>query len=366
MPGQQVTTIADQDGEVSISFRGRMDAETLAGMWREIRAKTSHAKRVSVDASAVEYCDGAGLAMLWELQTRNNAGISGLKPDIQKLLAPFADMPAERPAVTRKPDNAVVALGKIGTAFLADLQEQVAFIGKLTATLAVCIANPRRIRWADMWIAAQRAGVNAVVIVGLISFLTGLILAFQSSVPLKQYGASIFAVNLVTLAMLREMGVIMTAVVFAGRSGSAFAAEIGTMKVNEEINALTTMGLDPVRFLVVPRVLAALIVVPALTIYADLLGVSGGLFVMLCQGFTWPSVWNQLTGSATVNDVLAGLIKSFVFGVQIAGIGCMRGLQTKSGASSVGQSTTSSVVTGIFMVVVTDALFAFIYYELGF
>ncbi|HEY5743386.1 MAG TPA: ABC transporter permease, partial [Terrimicrobiaceae bacterium] len=163
-----------------------------------------------------------------------------------------------------------------------------------------------------------------------------------------------------------ELGPIMTAIVLAGRSGSAFAAEIGTMKVNEEINALTTMGLDPVRFLVAPRVLAGVLVTPVLTIYSDLVGVAGGLVVMFGRGYPAMTLWRQLVSAVEVNDVLAGLIKAFVFGAIVAGIGCLRGLQTKAGASAVGISTTRSVVTSIFYIVVVDAIFAVVYYAINF
>ena len=158
----------------------------------------------------------------------------------------------------------------------------------------------------------------------------------------------------------------MTAIVLAGRSGSAFAAEIGTMKVNEEINALTTMGLDPVRFLVAPRVLAGVLVTPILTIYSDLVGVGGGIVVMMGEGYPLITLWNQLLSAVGINDVVAGLIKAFVFGALVAGVGCLRGLQTRSGASAVGISTTRSVVTSIFLIVVVDAIFAVIYYAIDF
>ena len=228
------------------------------------------------------------------------------------------------------------------------------------------IRRPRELRWADVWLTYERAGVQALVVVGLIAFLTGLIMAFQAAPPLREFGVDLYVVNLVSLAMLRELGPIMTAIVLAGRSGSAFAAEIGTMKVNEEINALTTMGLDPVRFLVAPRVLAGVLVTPVLTIYADLVGVGGGLAVMMGRGYSAVILWRQLVSAVEINDVLAGLIKAFVFGALVAGIGCLRGLQTKSGASAVGISTTRSVVTSIFFIVVVDAIFAVVYYAIDF
>jgi phospholipid/cholesterol/gamma-HCH transport system permease protein len=213
-----------------------------------------------------------------------------------------------------------------------------------------------------MWVTAQKAGVNALVVAGMVSFLTGMIMAFQAAVPLKQFGVDIFVVNLVALALLRELGPIMTAVVLAGRSGSAFAAEIGTMTVNEEISALRTMGLDPMRVLVVPRVLAGFIVTPVLTVYANALGVTGGLLVMMAQGFPFTTLWNQLVGAVGIHDVMSGLIKSFVFGLLVAGVGCLRGLQTGMGTTAVGESTTRAVVSGIFLIVLVDAVFAVVFY----
>jgi phospholipid/cholesterol/gamma-HCH transport system permease protein len=154
--------------------------------------------------------------------------------------------------------------------------------------------------------------------------------------------------------------------VLAGRSGSAFAAEIGTMKVNEEVDALTTMGLDPVRFLVVPKLMAAILVTPLLTIYANVIGILGGLLVVMLFGHPWAAVYNQLTGSVDLSDVFTGIIKSFFFGALVGGIGCLRGLQTKRGASAVGESTTRAVVSGIFLIIVVDAVFAVVFWAIGF
>jgi phospholipid/cholesterol/gamma-HCH transport system permease protein len=165
--------------------------------------------------------------------------------------------------------------------------------------------------------------------------------------------------------MVRELGPLMTAIVLAGRSGSAFAAEIGTMKVNEEIDALTTMGLDPVRFLVVPRVLAAVFMTPLLTVYANLVGIIGGAIVLVSLGFPLVAYFNQVLSAINYVDFLGGIVKAFVFGVLIAGIGCLRGLQTGTGASAVGDSTTRAVVSGIVFIVATDGLFSVVYFYLG-
>ncbi|HEY5811138.1 MAG TPA: ABC transporter permease, partial [Terrimicrobiaceae bacterium] len=301
-----------------------------------------------------------------ELQRRGASEISGLKPEIANLLQPFADEERKIPEQKPRKDSAIELLGRAAVDLTRDAYEQIAFLGQSAATFLKLMFRPRQLRWPDVWTTYERAGVQALSVVGLISFLTGLIMAFQAAPPLREFGVDLFVVNLVSLAMLRELGPIMTAIVLAGRSGSAFAAEIGTMKVNEEINALTTMGLDPVRFLVAPRVLAGVLVTPVLTIYSDLVGVAGGLVVMFGRGYPAMTLWRQLVSAVEVNDVLAGLIKAFVFGGIVAGIGCLRGLQTKAGASAVGISTTRSVVTSIFYIVVVDAIFAVVYYAINF
>src|SRR4029077_19274296 len=291
---------------------------------------------------------------------------SGLKPEIEKLLEPFAEAKHEERELKQPSYPGLEAVGRIGHGLAQAVVEQISFLGQVAVGFLNLARHPAAMRWRDFWTTFERAGVQALVVVGLISFLPGVIMAFQAAPPLRQFGVDIFVVNLVALAMVRELGPIMTAIVLAGRSGSAFAAEVGTMKVNEEINALTTMGLDPVRFLVAPRVLAGILVTPVLTIYSDLLGVGGGLFVMLGRGYPAVTLWRQLTAAVGVNDVMAGIIKAFVFGGLVAGIGCLRGLQTKSGASAVGISTTRSVVTSIFFIVVVDAIFAVVYYAIDF
>lgn len=343
----------------SLVLGERVDTAEVSRFWNLLGQVPEGCK---VDASRVSVTDGAGLAFLWCLRRQKGAQITGLRPEVKALLKPFDELPTE-PAASPERDRSLFAqIGLVSWGILNDIREQISFIGEFTATALLCVAKPKLVRWGDMWITAQKAGVDALVVAGMVSFLTGMIMAFQAAVPLKQFGVDIFVVNLVALALLREMGPIMTAVVLAGRSGSAFAAEIGTMKVNEEINALETMGLDPMRFLVVPRVLAGFIVTPVLTVYASALGVTGGLLVMMAEGFPFAALWNQLISAVGVSDVMTGMIKSFVFGILVAGVGCLRGLQTGNGATAVGQSTTRAVVSGIFLIVLVDAVFAGIFY----
>jgi phospholipid/cholesterol/gamma-HCH transport system permease protein len=234
-----------------------------------------------------------------------------------------------------------------------------AFVGDLVRALAWCLAHPRGVRWDEVRFYMKRAGADGLAIVALISLLLGLIMAFMSSLQLKQFGANIYVANLVTIAMVRELGPIMTAILVAGRSGSAFAAEIGTMVVNDEVNALVTMGFDPIRFLAVPKVLAAMIVVPILTVYADLFAILGGLVVGVTGlDLTVFTYIQQTKASIRIFDFGTSLVKAVVFAMLIAGIGCQRGFQVKGGAEGVGMSTTSAVVSAIFLIIVADSAFA--------
>jgi phospholipid/cholesterol/gamma-HCH transport system permease protein len=219
------------------------------------------------------------------------------------------------------------------------------------------------LRTKDVLFYMKRAGVDGLPIVGLISMLIGLIIAFMSFLQLRLFGANTYVPALVSYAMIKELGPIMTAILVAGRSGSAFAAEIGTMVVNEEVDALKTMGFDTVRFLAVPKIIATVIVVPLLTIYSDVFGIIGGLMVGITGlDLTVYTYITQSLNAITVFDVVTSLIKAAVFAGLIAGIGCQRGFQVRAGAQDVGRYTTSAVVSAIFLIVATDSIFAVILY----
>ena len=289
--------------------------------------------------------------------------VRGLKPEFQTLLDQID--PAALSAPAAPPAKQLRTIEEIGQAAVTvgrDITTQIAFIGETASALWYAIRNPQRVRWKDVWYTCEQVGVNALPIVALISFLMGIIIAFQSAVPMQQYGAELFVADLVGLAILRELGPLMTAILLAGRSGAAFAAEIGTMKVNEELNALTTMGLDPVRFLVVTRILAAVLMVPLLTLFADMLGILGGALTMISFNIPILSYLREVDSLVDIKDLWAGLAKAPVFALLIAGVGCLRGLQTQTGASAVGISATRAVVSGIILIVVVDGIFAFIYY----
>jgi phospholipid/cholesterol/gamma-HCH transport system permease protein len=211
----------------------------------------------------------------------------------------------------------------------------------------------------------EKAGVDAFFLICLIGFLFGLIMSFQSAVPMERFGAEVFVANLVSLSLFRELGPLLTAIILAGRSGSAFAAEIGTMKVNEELDALTTMGLNPIYYLVLPRIIAGLIISPLLSIFMIFFGLLGSSIVIMSFGYPLVTFINQATSSVKYTDVLSGFLKSFTFGFIVSAIGCISGMQTKEGASAVGASTTNAVVSGIIAISITDGLFSILFYILG-
>lgn len=244
--------------------------------------------------------------------------------------------------------------------------ENMAFTGETVTGFFRAARNPRHFRWGDAFEAMQQTGAKALPIVGLISFLVGMILAYQGAVQLRRFGADIFVADLVGLAIVREMGPMMAAVVLAGRTGAAFAAQIGAMKVNEEVDALETLGLSPVDFLVLPRMLALVLMMPLLAVYADFLGIIGGLVVgMLAMEMTPVSYLSRTMEAILMMDVYSGLIKSVAFGVLIAYSGCLRGMQCMRSSAGVGRAATSAVVTGILMVIVADAIFAVIFNLIG-
>jgi phospholipid/cholesterol/gamma-HCH transport system permease protein len=358
------------DGRRVLALSGRLDATTIRRVWSEGRQAIAAVpgRRVVVDASKVDYCDGAGIALLVDLIAQRKAGevqVANLAPAFETLLEQFDvhELAQDQdPPPPRR--SAIEEVGVLAAGIGQDLREQIVFIGEVVAALVYAIRHPMSIRWKDVWRICERVGADALPIVALISFLLGVILAFQSAIPMRRFGAEIFVADLIGLAMLRELGPLMTAILLAGRSGAAFAAEIGTMTVNQEVDALTTMGLDPVRFLVTPRIIAALLMTPLLTLFADLISLIGGAITL--QSFSIPYVTfiHEVEGIVDYSDFMAGFVKSFVFAVLIAGIGCLRGLQTSAGASAVGDAATRAVVSGIVLLVAVDGIFAVIYYVL--
>jgi phospholipid/cholesterol/gamma-HCH transport system permease protein len=358
------------EGARVLALSGRLDKDALQALWQRVRDAVAGAESrpVIVDASQVDYCDGAGAALFVELLRQPRTPpveVRNLRAPYDALLGLFDAPRLEHDLDPEPPRPRVVEeVGRAAAQVWRDTKLQVSFIGETAAALTYAFTHPHTVRWKDVWRIAERVGADALPIVALISFLLGMILAFQSAVPMRRFGAEIFVADLIGLAMLRELGPLMTAILLAGRSGAAFAAEIGTMRVNQEVDALTTMGLDPVRFLVTPRMLAALLMTPLLTLFSNVLGLLGGAVTMQTFGIPFLAFFREADAAVNIVDFFAGFVKSFVFALLVAGIGCLRGLQTTAGASAVGDAATRAVVSGIILLVVVDGLFAFAYYLL--
>ncbi len=240
--------------------------------------------------------------------------------------------------------------------------ESVAFVGETAACALDLVIHPRHFRFGDFALAFERASFDALPVTTGIGFLLGFILAFQSAAALQMFGVEVYVSDLLAIALFRELGPLVTAIVLAGRTGSAFAAEIGTMKVDEELDALTTMGLPPVRFLVLPRVAAAVLSMPVLTVFAELAGLVGGAIVLSMMGVPGVVFWRHVVSVSTAFTISFGLAKGALFGGLVGLIGCSAGMRTKSTADGVGVAATSAVVGGIVAIAVTDGLLAYLCY----
>jgi phospholipid/cholesterol/gamma-HCH transport system permease protein len=305
--------------------------------------------------------DNVGLALLFDLTRRERppgAGVEfrALAPNLAALVRLYDPRDFAAPAGVRRHMGTLEQVGRATAGELAYLKELVDFIGTCARALR---PRPWRgaVKWGDVLDIATETGANAVPIVLLMGFLMGVIIAFEVGLVARQFGAVIFVVNGVGIAVLRELGALMTAIVLAGRTGAAFAAQIGTQKVNEELDAISTFGLDPIEFLVLPRLLAAVLVVPLLTALADIVGIFGGALVMTTFDVSFLQFYTQLLRAVTAGDLVLGIVKAAVFGLTIAAVGCHRGLTTGAGATSVGLSATSAVVRSIVLVVVIDGVF---------
>ncbi len=362
--------LTSAEGAMGVQLIGRIDHSRAAPLIKILKKAILDRRptKVTADLNRITYFDDFGVLVLTEIRKFLNErqipfGLIQPPPRPGEVLALFNfDDPdtCELPRPPRR-DNPIVRLGEGLIHQLFHLRYLVSFLGSAAICLLHVIFHPKKLRWNDTVILIQKTGVDAVPIVGLISFLLGLIMAFVSSLQLEQFGASIYVASLVALAMVSELGPIMTAIVVAGRSGSAFAAEIGTMRISDEIDALFTMGISPTLFLVVPRIVAAVIVVPMLTLFADLFAIFGGMVISVSMlDLTISTYIAQTIKALNFFEFLWGLLKSIVFAGLIAWIGCLRGFQVRGGASQVGNAATSAVVSGIFLIILFDSIFAVI------
>ena len=329
-------------------------------------------RRMAFDAQGITAWDTGLLTFLLALIRQNQArqidtDETALPEGMRRLLALATAVP-ERAGAARTAGRTPWLAG-IGTRALAVMtasQEMLAFIGEACLAFGKLLRGRASYRRADVLEIMQASGSQALPIVSLISGLIGLILAFMGAVQLRAFGAQIYVADLVGLGMTREMGAVMTGIIMAGRTGAAFAAQLGTMQVNEEIDAYTTLGIAPMEFLVLPRMLALVLMMPLLTVYADLVGILGGLVVgtgML--DLSLAEYYNETVQAVSLTDFVLGVVKGGIFGVLIALAGCLRGLQCGRSASAVGEAATSAVVTGIVFIIATDGLLAVITEVLG-
>ena len=300
-------------------------------------------------------------------QRQIDADRTGLPEGVRRLLDLASAVPEKkdaRKAVVQEPF--LVQVGKASMEVARQVTALTTFLGEDTIAFGRFLVGKAKFRRTDLWLTIQQCGADALPIVSLISFLVGLILAFVGAVQLAMFGAQIYIANLVGIAMAREMGAIMTGIIMAGRTGAAFAAQIGTMQVNEEIDALKTMGISPMEFLVLPRMLALILMMPLLCLYSDLVGILGGFVVgtgMFDISFT--QYMEQTSASLNLTHFGIGVFKSAVFGVVVAIAGCLRGMESGRSASAVGDAATSAVVTSIVLIIVLDGIFAVVTNILG-
>ena len=332
------------------------------------------AQSVAVDLGACSAIDSAGAWVLDrtldDLKRRGaEVTLIGCSPAIETLLGTVAKQHVELPPPP-KPDNPLIAVAlRVGKETLrvgGEARDLLSFLGLTVIVFCRSLLMPWRIRLVPLIAQMEQTGLNALPIVGLISFLVGVVLAYQGADQLARFGAQIFTVNLVAVGVLREMGILLTAIIVAGRSGSSFTAQIGTMKVNEEVDAMRTLGLDPMEVLVMPRVFALVLVMPLLCFYADLMGLLGGaVMATLVLDISFFQFVRQLSDAVTLWTFWVGVIKAPLFAFIIGMIGCYEGLQVSRSAESVGRQTTRAVVESIFLVIVLDALLSIFFSVIG-
>jgi len=346
-----------------IMLAGAWTAGGITGLGKDLDGITPVAGAI-VDGSGIQSLDSAGAWILHAFLKRIGAGsdvlpVREMSPHFARLLKEVATLEDAKPVSRERPMPMLEAFGRFVAAGFDQAYALFSFVGECAVALAGSIRHPSRIRWRPILFNIRSAGFDALPIVGLLSFLLGIVVAFQGADQLKQYGANIFVADLIGLSMLREFAPLITAIIIAGRSGSAYAAQIGSMSVSEEISAMRTLGIAPLELLVLPKIIALVIALPLLTVFADVMGVLGGMLMAGSQldvGFV--QFFDRFVSAVSVTSYLIGICKAPVFAVIIAIVGCFQGFRTSGGADSVGRQTTRSVVQSIFLVISADALFS--------
>jgi len=361
----------DDSAGGTLRFTGSLSLANLGDLPERLAAYDGKVERI--DLTGIERLDTIGAWTIHRLAQRTGADIKGLNPDAQHLFDQV--QAADQPVVIRAQHVPAFyrVLGEIGEATVQTFKTMVGLLGFLGATTLAFgsvfksfFVPPRRFRFNATVQRFEVVGVSALGIIGLMSFLIGIVIAQQGAVQLRQFGAEVYTINLVGRLSMRELGVLMTAIMVAGRSGSSFAAQIGTMKLTEEIDAMRTIGVSPMEALVVPRVLAAVFMMPLLGFYSALVAIiGGGLLCWATLDIPWVTYIQRIREVVPMSDVYIGLIKAPVFGAIIAIAGCFQGMLVEADAEQVGLRTTAAVVQGIFLVIVLDAFFAVFFSSIG-
>ena len=360
----------EKNGNLHIRLGTHLDVSTASDLFNSLLPDVARLKPASLilDLADTKHLDDYGILFLKELEEtmathRSHFTCVNASPDIKTRLDNAAQEEAERCQIeaVKKSPSIFIRFGEIVIREAFNIRYMISFLGSVVLAFIHVIRHPGSLRIEETVLQMEKSGVDAVPIVGLISFLLGLIMAFMSSIQLSQFGANIYVASLVALAMVSELGPIMTAIVVAGRSGSLFAAEIGTMQISEEVDALYVMGINPTIFLAVPRILACVLVVPLLTLFSDFFAITGGMVVgMTLLDLTPGTYLAQTWETITLFEVLWGMLKSVVFAILISWAGCLRGFQVRGGADAVGHAATSAVVSSIFLIILFDSIFAVI------
>jgi phospholipid/cholesterol/gamma-HCH transport system permease protein len=359
-----VNAIAVSADAGRVALEGVLDIRTVASARRAL-AKLDFGV---IDLAKLEGLDTTGALLLRDLRARP-AELTGLRADHQALLDFIGSLdakPLPKPRAIARWRELVIALGKAANAAVHDARDIVSFLGWAASATLKALIRPRYLKLASISRQVAETGINALPIIGLLAIMIAIVIAYQAVVQLRPYGGEEFTVNLVAVSVLREMGVLITAIMVAGRSGSAFTAELGVMRAREEIAALEVMGMDPMEMLVVPRFIGLIITLPLLTFFADVMGLAGGAAISRFLLDISPSQYlDRVHAAIDTHDLLVGLVKAPVFAVVIAVVGCMHGMRVTGSAESVGRETTRAVVKSIFLVIVLDALFSIFFERVG-
>jgi phospholipid/cholesterol/gamma-HCH transport system permease protein len=359
-----------QEQKLAVTLSGALIRQTAHQAWLDLMSLTSshQGSDLEINLAHISECDATGLVTLLEFQkTPNQCTLLEFPNQFSHLFNMLKEQANSKPPIELS-DNKLSFLEKIGkqvTTKLATIKTNMTYFGEILYTFFLLCRHPGTLRPQKLFYYIEDMGPKSLPLVVLIGLLFGVILSFQSAIQLKMFGAEIYVASLVSLSLIRELGPLLVAIVMMGRSASAYAAEISAMNVNQEVDALKTMALDPIPYLILPRLLAAGIVAPLLTLIMVCSGMLGCLLLMKGEGFTTSVILQQMFSYLTPGDLAAGMIKSIFFGVMVVGIGCMNGLNSQRDTMAVGRSTTNTVVKCIVMITVLDGLFATLFYYLG-